>query len=171
MDKPTSIFFIDDDQKAGRSWLRHFQDTSYSCSVFSDAQEALQEFACRGAELIVTDLCMPGMKGAELLKGIRTIDTEVPVIIVTASEDVDSVIESLRLGATDFIKKPCAPVTLVSQWHGFGRSRRLFRDIARTIDQHLNNGEMYGPRESLNRYIAWCWENDDPTQVIGFNPA
>jgi DNA replication protein DnaC len=62
-------------------------------------------------------------------------------------------------------------VTLLSQWHGFGHSRCLFRDIMRTTDQHLNDGKMYGPRESLNRCIAWSWESHDPTQVIGFNPA
>jgi len=49
---------------------------------------------------------MPGMSGTELLARVREIDAEVPFVIVTGYADVESAIEALRLGATDFIKKP-----------------------------------------------------------------
>ncbi len=74
--------------------------------MFQDPREALEQYRTKGADLVVTDLRMPGMSGTQLLKEIRDTDTQVPVIIITAFADLDSAIKSLRLGATDFIKKP-----------------------------------------------------------------
>ncbi|MCP4041743.1 MAG: sigma-54-dependent Fis family transcriptional regulator, partial [Gammaproteobacteria bacterium] len=106
MNSPATIFFVDDDPKAGKLWLRFFRDTPYRCRVYQEPQEALEQYRTQGADLIITDLRMPGMSGTQLLKAIRGIDPLVPVILITAFADLESAIESLRLGATDFIKKP-----------------------------------------------------------------
>ncbi len=98
--------FVDDDPKAGKLWLRFFRNTPYQCLVYQDPRKALERHRDQGADLIITDLRMPGMSGTQLLKAIRGIDQQVPVILITAFADLDSAIESLRLGATDFIKKP-----------------------------------------------------------------
>jgi len=55
---------------------------------------------------VVTDLQMPGMSGLELLETVRREAPEVPVILVTGYATVESAMEAMRLGATDFIKKP-----------------------------------------------------------------
>jgi DNA-binding NtrC family response regulator len=106
MSDKTSLLFVDDDPKAGDLLLRFCEGGPYDCHVFRDSRKALEFFAAEGADLIVTDLRMPGMNGIELLAGIRGHDTEVPVIIVTAHASQDSAIDALRLGATDFLKKP-----------------------------------------------------------------
>ncbi len=100
------ILFVDDDPKAGELMLRFAEDAPFGCRVFSDPRQALEFFKESGADLVVTDLRMPGMTGVELLGALRQVDTEVPVIIITAHSTVDNAIEALRLGATDFIKKP-----------------------------------------------------------------
>ncbi len=104
-DKPT-LLFVDDDPRAGELMLRFSEDAAYRCEVFRDPREALARFARGGAELLVSDLRMPGMSGMELLAEVRRQDPDVPFLIITGYADVDSAIEALRLGATDFIKKP-----------------------------------------------------------------
>ncbi len=106
MSEQPRIFFVDDDPKAGELLLRFARDAAFTAEVFRDPREALAAFAGRGADLVVSDLRMPGLTGIELLQAIRAHDAEVPFIIITGYANVDDAIEALRLGATDFIKKP-----------------------------------------------------------------
>lgn len=106
MNKDASILFIDDDPKAGELMLRFSEDADYTCHVFQDPQDGLAYFQQSGADLVISDLRMPGMTGMELLSAVRDLDTEVPFIIITGYADVDNAIEALRLGASDFVKKP-----------------------------------------------------------------
>jgi len=100
------ILFVDDDPKAGELMQRFSEGADYACHVFQSPQQALELFKNEAVDLVVTDLSMPEMSGTELLAEIRKLNTEVPVIIVTGYSSLDSAIDALRLGATDFIKKP-----------------------------------------------------------------
>jgi DNA-binding NtrC family response regulator len=106
MSDKTTLLFVDDDRKAGDLLRRFCEGSPYDCHAFSDSRKALEYFCTHGADLIITDLRMPVMNGIELLAVIRKRDTEVPVIIITAHSSLDSAIDALRLGATDFLKKP-----------------------------------------------------------------
>ena len=106
MTERPDILFVDDDPKAGELMMRFSEDASFNCHVFQDPQSALDYFKNDGADLIVSDLRMPGLTGTELLKEIRQISHDVPFIIITGFANVDNAIEAIRLGASDFIKKP-----------------------------------------------------------------
>ncbi|MFO7603586.1 MAG: sigma-54 dependent transcriptional regulator [Gammaproteobacteria bacterium] len=101
-----SILFIDDDPKAGELMRRFSEDADYTCHVFQDPRQGLEHFRQDSADLVISDLRMPGMTGIELLTAVRERDQDVPFIIISGYADVDNAIEALRLGATDFIKKP-----------------------------------------------------------------
>ncbi|HEB58097.1 MAG TPA: sigma-54-dependent Fis family transcriptional regulator [Gammaproteobacteria bacterium] len=101
-----TILFVDDDPRAGELMHRFSEGADYQCRVFRDPAEALSAFSKDGAAMIISDLRMPAMTGIELLSRVREIDSEAPFVIVTGYADVESAIEALRLGATDFIKKP-----------------------------------------------------------------
>jgi DNA-binding NtrC family response regulator len=106
MSETAQILFVDDDPRAGELFLRFCEGGPYEVRVYRDPAQALEDFKARGADLVITDLSMPGMSGMELLAAVRERDADVPVIIITGYSSVDSAIEALRLGATDFIKKP-----------------------------------------------------------------
>ncbi|MDJ0882316.1 MAG: sigma-54 dependent transcriptional regulator [Gammaproteobacteria bacterium] len=103
---PYSLLFVDDDPKAGDILKRFCDGTNYSCQTYRNPVEALDYFKTHGADAIVSDLRMPDMDGIELLSRIRDLDTDVPIIIVTAYSSLEDAIEALRKGATDFVKKP-----------------------------------------------------------------
>jgi DNA-binding NtrC family response regulator len=100
------IVFIDDDPKAGELLLRFSEDAHFDCHVFQDPVVAMQYLQEHVADLVITDLRMPGMSGMEVLSHVRELDAGIPVIMVTGYSTVESAIEAMRLGATDFIKKP-----------------------------------------------------------------
>ncbi len=106
MNDQPEILFVDDDPRSGDLMRRFSQGARFSCQVFSNPQAALRHFNEHGADLIVSDLRMPNMSGLELLQSIRQINSETPFIIITGYANVDDTIEAMRLGASDFIKKP-----------------------------------------------------------------
>jgi len=99
------LLIIDDEPKAGRLMARYLDD-SYDCQVFLDPVEAIDYFLQEKVDLVITDMQMPKLSGADVLAKIRAVNTQIPVIIITAYSNVDNAIEALRLGATDFVKKP-----------------------------------------------------------------
>ena len=100
------ILFVDDDPKAGELMQRFSEGASYACKVFQDSRKAYEYFSKQRVDLVISDLRMPGMSGMELLRAVREDDTQIPFIIITGYADVDNAIEAMRLGASDFIKKP-----------------------------------------------------------------
>ncbi|MEJ2361574.1 MAG: sigma-54 dependent transcriptional regulator [Gammaproteobacteria bacterium] len=100
------ILFVDDDPKAGELMLRFSEGANYTVQVFQDPQQALAYYKNHSADLIISDLRMPRLSGIELLAAVRKLDGDVPFIIITGYADVENAIEAMRLGASDFIKKP-----------------------------------------------------------------
>ena len=104
--KPIRIMFVDDDLVTGKIMKRNCDHAKYACEVFQDAESCLQAFQSEGADILVTDLRMPGMNGFDLLSNIREFDQDVPVLVMTGYSSVENAVEAMRRGATDFIKKP-----------------------------------------------------------------
>ena len=105
-DKQTKIMFVDDDVVTGRVMKRNCDNANYTCSVYKSAQDCLNAFKKSNADIVITDLRMPGMNGFELLSELRAIDENVPVLVMTGYSSVENAVEAMKRGATDFIKKP-----------------------------------------------------------------
>ena len=105
-DKQTKIMFVDDDMVTGRVMKRNCDNASYTCSVYQSGQDCLNAFKKSNADIVITDLRMPGMNGFELLSELRSIDENVPVLVMTGYSSVENAVEAMKRGATDFIKKP-----------------------------------------------------------------
>lgn len=105
-DKPTRVLFVDDDVVTGRVMQRNCDNARYACRVFQNPRECLTAFAKDGADVVITDLRMPGMTGFELLTQLRDIDEDVPILVMTGYSSVENAVEAMKRGASDFIKKP-----------------------------------------------------------------
>ncbi|VAW62938.1 Response regulator of zinc sigma-54-dependent two-component system [hydrothermal vent metagenome] len=111
----TRVHFIDDDPSAGDLFRRFARNKNYSILIFKNPLDALKDIRENGSDLVITDLSMPNMSGLELLEHIRQTDIEVPVIMITGFSTEENAIKALRLGATDFIKKPYDADELLKQ--------------------------------------------------------
>lgn len=105
-DKKTRIMFVDDDLVTGRVMKRNCDNANYTCTVFQNGNDCLKAFKKSNADIVITDLRMPGMNGFELLSELREIDEDVPVLVMTGYSSVENAVEAMKRGATDFIKKP-----------------------------------------------------------------
>ena len=145
--KSTRIMFIDDDAVTCRVMKRNCDNADYDCTVFQDASSCLEEFKKDGADIVITDLRMPGMNGFELLSELRSVDQDVPVVVMTGYSSVENAVEAMKRGANDFIKKPFDFEELRIMLERTIKSRHLRNEnklLKRRIGQKRNRFGMIG---------------------------
>ncbi|MEM8907908.1 MAG: response regulator [Bacteroidota bacterium] len=92
--------------------------------VAEDGKQALQKIKAHQPDIIVADIMMPFVTGLELINFVRQeMKSSLPIIIISALENDDIVLEAFRLGATDFVTKPFKPNELIL------RIRKIFQDL------------------------------------------
>ncbi len=100
-----NIIVIDDDDMVNEV-LSFILEEEYDVSTFFTAEDALQNGHISNADAIITDVNLPGMDGIDLLQQVYQVDPDIPVIVITAYNDIDVAISALKNGAFDFILKP-----------------------------------------------------------------
>jgi len=101
------LLVVDDDPRMRRVLQILAQKLGLECGAAAGADEALGAFRAERCDLVVTDLKMPGKGGIEFLRELRAVDAEVPVIVLTAHGTVTTAVEAMKLGAVDYLQKPC----------------------------------------------------------------
>ncbi|MBI4697741.1 MAG: response regulator [Nitrospirae bacterium] len=102
----STILVVDDDPFVLESVSALLEAHGYSVTSCSNANDAINRYQKGNIDVILTDVKMPRISGLELLKKIREINTEVPVILMTAYAEIDMAIASIKNSAFDFIIKP-----------------------------------------------------------------
>jgi PAS domain S-box-containing protein len=102
----SKILLIDDEADILRVLSRSLKADGYEVLTATDGEEGLVLFDKEKPDIVLTDVKMPGMDGIEVLRAIRQRSDESEVIIVTGHGDIDTAIEALQFGASDFINKP-----------------------------------------------------------------
>ncbi len=104
---------IVDDQDDARALVRNMLTEMGIHQIFDapDGRQALSfiDAAFDFVDFVVCDWNMPGMSGVELLRQLRTVDPDIPFLMVTGRGDMDSVIEAKSSGVTGYIRKPFSP--------------------------------------------------------------
>jgi DNA-binding response OmpR family regulator len=100
-----SVLVVEDDQFVRSALIRHLSEAAHTVRSVGTALEALREVAQVGFDVVILDLGLPDLDGAEALKMLRGI-TDVPVIIATARDDESEVVRLLNAGADDYLIKP-----------------------------------------------------------------
>lgn len=108
------LLVIDDEPVIREGVRRILESGSYHVETFSSGQAALERIKQEEFDLVITDLKMPGMSGMEVLKAIKEIQPDLPVIFITGYSSVDSAVEVMKLGAVDYIAKPFTPEEMLS---------------------------------------------------------
>jgi signal transduction histidine kinase len=104
----TKLLIIDDERAILEVLDIYLTSEGYEVITAENGKEGLEIFEKEGGgiNLVITDIKMPEIEGLEVLRRIKAIDKDTEVIVVTGHGDMDSAIESLKYGASDFINKP-----------------------------------------------------------------
>jgi PAS domain S-box-containing protein len=102
----TKILIIDDEPANVRALTMLLESDGYEVLDAYDGEEGLAVFEANAPQIVLTDIRMPGIDGIEVLRRIKMANADTEVIIITGHGDIDSAVEALQHGASDFINKP-----------------------------------------------------------------
>ena len=100
------ILVIDDDESLRRVLEYNLAQEGYAVLTASSGEQGLDLLKKERADLVVTDVRMPGMDGLQVLEGVRKVDPNVQVIILTAFGTIEMAVEAMKAGAFHYISKP-----------------------------------------------------------------
>ena len=107
------VLLIDDDEQVREVLRQIFRAAGFECLLASNGADGVSLFRSARPPLVVTDLKMPKLDGIGVLTAIQQTDPDAAVVVLTGAPDVKTAIESLKLGAYDFIMKPVNPDELL----------------------------------------------------------
>jgi DNA-binding NtrC family response regulator len=137
------IVLIDDDAPVLRSMELIVRQMGHTPKAFTDPNAGLQWLADNGADILLTDICMPECDGFQVLKRVRELPTPCEVIFVTAHANLDLAIRALREGAADFFTKPFGSDALrvaierTRRFQTLSRQKQILVDRVDTLSREL----------------------------------
>jgi DNA-binding NtrC family response regulator len=143
----TKILIIEDDPDGLQSTAEVIADAGFDVLTASTGKDGLKLFEQQTPDVVVTDLVLPDIDGIEVLSGIRKINEETPVIVVTAYGSIPSSVKALKAGAYDYITKPLNLDDLQMKVTRAAETRRL-------KDRVVQLQETIGERFSVTSIIA-----------------
>ena len=160
------VLLIEDDPTVMLGAVQAFQLADIPVAQATTVEAALQLCARECPAAVLSDVCLPDEDGFELLKRVRALDAEVPVILMTGHGDIRMAVEAMHLGAYDFLEKPFSSERLVDVMRRALEKRRLVLDNRRlqalvaSRHEHGLVGQTPGMIEAQRRIAALA-----PTQV------
>jgi DNA-binding response OmpR family regulator len=109
------ILIIDDEAALRQTLARVLQQAGFEVTTAENGEQGLSFIQTTNFDLIFMDLRMPGIAGMDALKIIHTGHPNLPVILFTAQPDLNSAVEALRNGATDYLLKPLKPQAVIDR--------------------------------------------------------
>lgn len=113
MDISGKVFLVDDDSALRKAMRQTLELAGLEVTSFPGAQLALDALSAEFDGVIISDVRMPGMDGLEFFQRVRTVDADLPVILMTGHGDIPMAVEALHNGAYDFMTKPFAAERMV----------------------------------------------------------
>jgi len=109
MDEKIKILVVDDELPVGKSISHALREEGYDVDMALSGEEALQRLRRRPYAVMVVDLMMPGMSGMDLLSAVKETNMNISVIITTGYPSARTTVQSVKLGAFDYLPKPFTP--------------------------------------------------------------
>ncbi|NUQ01440.1 MAG: sigma-54-dependent Fis family transcriptional regulator [Armatimonadetes bacterium] len=173
------ILLVDDEPNLLRVVRRILHRRGAEVESAANGRDALEVLDGFQADLVLTDLMMPEMDGVQLIQAIRERGHEAVVIVLTGHGTMETAIEAMRLGARDYLIKPCDPEEILLVFSRELEALRLRRDnrrlrsevstLATRLERYESFGEMVGdsaPMQEVYQQIERLCRFHDMTVLV-----
>jgi DNA-binding NtrC family response regulator len=133
-----NILIVEDEPKMRRLLELNLGEEGYTIHAAADAEGALNYLRQEKVDMVLTDLKLPGMSGLEFLQGVKRMDASLPVILMTAFGTVETAVDAMKAGASDYVLKPFS-------------MEELKLVISKELDFHRLREENRSLREALGK--------------------
>ena len=152
------ILIIDDEAALRQTLARILQNAGYEVTTAENGEQGIAFIQSTSFDMVFMDLRMPGLHGMEALKLIHASQPDLPVVLFTAQPDLNSALDALRYGATDYLLKPLKPQDIIDRAQSILASQqkeKRKREITEQIEalqaelRSLTSGQT-GPLQTVN---------------------
>ena len=147
------IFIVDDDAPLRLLVKTLLEDRDYCVRDFGDGKSFLQNLD-EIPSLVLLDVMMPGLNGIETLKQIKAVHPEIPVIMLTSVDKIETAVEVIKLGAYDYLLKPVDEPRLFTCIEKAFETRNLIRKVhhlQKKVDRLQGQDEIIGKSNASER--------------------
>jgi DNA-binding NtrC family response regulator len=142
-----TILIIEDEAKMRRLLELNLGEDGFKTVSAPDAETGLRLLASEQVDLVLTDLKLPGMSGLELLQAVKRQNAALPVVVMTAFGSVETAVEAMKAGATDYVLKPFSLAEMRMVVH-----KEL--DVSRLREENRSLREALGEKYSHPNIVA-----------------
>ncbi len=137
------VIVVDDEQGILDVVSRFAQRAGYEAITCSNGRDAIAQIRARRADLVMVDLRMPDVGGLDVLRAIRDIDPRCQAVLMTGYASVETAVEAIKLGATDYLSKPL----------DFARLEQLLAGVREDLDRRRN---LLSIESDVARRLEFC---------------
>lgn len=140
------ILVIDDDEKITALLKRSLTFEGYTVSVADNGRDGLKQVLHEEPDLLILDIMMPQIDGWEVCRRLREAESDVPILMLTAKDEIGDRVKGLDLGADDYLVKPFALDELTARIRSLlrrrsersieGRNKLTYLDLTMDVDTH-----------------------------------
>lgn len=167
-----SIFIVDDEESI-REGIRIALAPDYRVRAFPDAESAVEAVKEDPPDLVLMDIGLPGMGGVEGIRAIKALRSETLIVVITAYEDVQTVVGAMKGGAFDYLVKPLHMETLETTIENALETVRLHKEVRELQERFLREkvplfvGESHAIREVMEFVESVAKSPDTPVLILG----
>lgn len=142
MNDRTHILIIEDDESISLGLKLNLEAEGFSVTTVSDGDAGLEEFRTREPDLVILDIMLPKQNGFEVIQGIRSSGSRVPVIMLSALGTETDKVMGLNLGAEDYITKPFGLAELLARINAVLRRSRESNEARAAAERPVRVGDL-----------------------------
>jgi DNA-binding NtrC family response regulator len=147
---PLHLLLVDDDSDLRGDMAGFFERHEHYVEQCNDGEQALNLVERKAFDIIVLDLRMPGCSGLDVLKELRARHTECEVVVLSGEATVESAVESMKLGAREFVTKPIS-----------------LKELDRVVRKAYEAGQLRKENQQLKAVLR---RQQEPPRIIGQSP-
>ena len=156
-ERKSRVLVADDEEEIRKILSNILEKEGFEVITASDGEQAMQKICSDIPDAVLLDVRMPGLNGMEVLKKIKAIEENLPVVLVTAYADTHQAVEAMKEGAYDYLAKPFdnnEVVWITSRALAEGKLRRNLKSINDRYKGNFSLIEGMGPSDKIGRLAA-----------------
>jgi len=168
------ILIVDDEKNIRTTLSAYLLSLGYEQEIAVNGQEALDKLKDSKYDLVLLDIKMPVMNGIQILKEMRRLEDKTNVIMITAYGTIENAVESMKLGAVDFISKPFTLENLKTMIDAVFSREELsesniagFKELIEFAKKCINEKKYDKAIEYLKKAMVEKLESPEPQNLLG----
>ena len=157
---PVDLLLVEDDERFAKRMVRNLESEGFRVQWVPRGDEALNRVKASSFHLLLADIKMPGMNGLELLEAIKRnpgVDPDLPVIMLTSIDAVETAVESMQLGAADYIQKDAERGEIIQRIHRVledAKVRREYHELRAQLSAQSEETSIVAKSPAMSAFLS-----------------